>query len=535
MKSLLLFFACFSIVAQTHAQLFSKSFPLTGDKSVQCIMPVSDNGFVMFIREGDYSTKFWMTKTDHDLNVIWSKAMPLSGVSFFETPTILEMADGNYLLNVANRFYAFEKTSGTPLLGYSIPTFTSGGSYSYNNKCMQKPDGKILVLNTWYADMKVAQMSVDGVSDWSKTLFGDDDLSYGKCPGFDIEMCDDTTIVVSGKMGNDNCFAVLDENGNVKWTRVIDFDDTYSRPYGMCKMDDGNVLVVGVRSEKGFIMKMSPLNGDIIWQKEVNENVFMDVIPMGGDKYMLLGCNTVSSMSFGSNTSLCLFDGNGDLVKAVEFAGISEGGYRHPKFCVSGSKYYLFAYDSPITGLGNTHLIEFNNSLDAICSATPATMTKIAFTLPVINLGAVNVINTPIAPMSVFTGFLEDPLTVASSEFCIPNTPDVEIVPENPYGTLGNGTLNENGMSTGVRENNQQLSVKAYPNPAMQGQPITVSFDRVINGHISLTDLSGKTILQAPFSGNAYSFSTGNLAQGMYLLYCKSADGISQTVKINVE
>ncbi|HYG50316.1 MAG TPA: T9SS type A sorting domain-containing protein [Flavobacteriales bacterium] len=533
MKATVFFFVCLLAVTHVRTQTIAKSFLTTGDKKVLTTKPVSDGGF-LFLLSGDPAagiTSPVVVKTDHEFNTVWATKITTLGT----TNTFIQLNNGNYLLYTSHTYCIFEAATGNVLNKASFTPSWMEGGYAYNNKCIQKPNGKIVFLNTGYEDFKIFQMDLSGNIDWAKTITSDDPISYGKCPGFDLDACDDSTIVVSGKSGNDNCFISFDDDGNVLWSRVIDFDDTYSRPYGMCKMDDGSLLVVGLRTAKGFVMKMSPVNGDVIWQKEVNDQIFYDAIAIGSNKYALVGLNSETA-TFGQELGISIIDETGNLVNSKQLPGITEG-YTNPRLAEAAGKFYTCSWYTPLsgTGPGYMHLVEFEPALNFTCNSEPLTLTKIGFTLPLIDLGILSVTNTLVATTPITAPTPSVSVTVPFADYCDLFPPDVEIVPENPFATNGNDPImNEGGMGTGVNEMDMAKTT-VYPNPSVNGEPVTVSFGRTVNAQLTLTDLSGQIIMKNNCAASPYMLNTTNLAKGMYILQCKAPDGLLQTLKINIE
>ncbi|HLP14184.1 MAG TPA: PQQ-binding-like beta-propeller repeat protein [Flavobacteriales bacterium] len=527
----------FVFAGKTQAQLMAKTFPHTSSQTVSAHAPVSDGGHLVLLT-GDGNV---LLRTDSDFNTLWAKKLGSDFVGLTWASALTELTDHGFLLFYHGGVIAKFDENGNPLWRNSY--LPGAGGYAAP-QCIEKPDGKFIAFLSYYDSFQVIQFSSDGNFEWSRTIGSPetDPMMGGKNPGFDVLPLADGSIVCSGKAESDNCFVRIDANGNMLWSVSHNIASSYNHPKTITVRDDGNILVAGSRplaASQGFYMTLSVVDGSILWQKTVSEFVFTDAVAIGGDQYMLLAKDSDGDIFDYDQPDLILtlINGSGEVVKSKRLAGITC--YANaPVFTKLGSQRFVNTSTNPGTSEGGFSLLELNSVMDFPCRATDQYIAKEAYTIPPTTGTAMligDLSTTEIGPGPLSFSVTDVSLSVDVKDFCYIFPPSVEIEPGNPFPTTGSGTLNEGEMGTSVTENMAQPKMLTYPNPAMQGQPITVSFDRVINGHISLTDLSGKTILQAPFSGNAYSFSTGNLAQGMYLLYCKSADGISQTVKINVE
>ncbi len=78
------------------------------------------------------------------------------------------------------------------------------------------------------------------------------------------------------------------------------------------------------------------------------------------------------------------------------------------------------------------------------------------------------------------------------------------------------------------------FSVIAYPNPVQDKVTVTVTGQRAANSMISVTDITGRTIMTVPMTNDKAIADISALAQGMYLIKYTD-DARSQTLKITKE
>lgn len=525
--SSILFVCCFY---NSFSQGIAVQFSTFGDKPVICIAPTNDGGFISLMKYDNTigsDSKPILVKTDDGFNTIWSKKLDISGVLSYSTTTVQQLTDGGYLLfYLGNNMAKFDAAGNLVWNTNVVSGSIGGGGYTLNRKCIEKPDGKLLVVSTDYVDFKVFQFSSAGTFEWGKRFSSTDPGGYGKCPGFDILAQADGSVFVSGKRGNDNCFARMDNLGNVLWTNVIDFDDTYSRPYAMTEMEDGNVLVVGLRSDKGFLMKMSIIDGSIVWQKEVNEAVLYDVISMGDNKYGILGKDLFS----GDDLAVTIFDGDGELLDAKKFMNYTDP-FSNPKFLTNGSKFYYTSLFGSWTS-SKLSLVEFDPTLIFLCNDEPVSLSKISFTLPLISLGPLDVsVDVPGYTYSMF-GVSDVASTIDFATFCEITTAEPTVMNE----SIPNPIIGENMGFTSINENSLSVKITVYPNPVSENSPIAITLPTGGDYSVQLMDMYGKVIFKNNFNGSSTSISSSNLSKGIYLLKVTSNNSQHQfTQKLVVE
>jgi Secretion system C-terminal sorting domain len=516
MKSIILL-ALSMISINSYAQINAISFPISDDYKVISASPLDDGGFI--IVQYDYTlggvAKPILIKTNPDLEIIWSKQLDASGYLNHENTDIQQLSDGNYLLYYAGGYMAKFSVSGDVIWHTSMGADPFFGGYSHNSMVFEKPDGKLVFMNTDYEDFKVTQFSSTGVFEWSNKFSSTDPGGYGKCPGFDMVTSADGSVFVSGKRGNDNCFARMDDLGNILWTKVIDFDDSYSRPWGMAEMEDGSVMVVGLRSDKGFIMKMSPVDGSIVWQKEVNDMYFEDVINMGSGQYAVLAKDNYD----GNDLGILLFDGEGELINATQVIDVTNW-YTYPKFLNVNGKYYFKTIPDYYIG-GSYNLVGFDSTLSFECGASPVVVSKIAFTLPMIDLGTLET-----ASLTSGCSFIPLATSVITTNLLV--TDLCTVIENAPVSTNENIPLPDLGSSviTSVSDQDLNGSIKVFPNPATQNSSITISLPEKDEYVLKLTDVSGKVVFANTFTGNSTTISSHQLAKGLYILNLVSTSSL---------
>ena len=81
--------------------------------------------------------------------------------------------------------------------------------------------------------------------------------------------------------------------------------------------------------------------------------------------------------------------------------------------------------------------------------------------------------------------------------------------------TLGSVFYVDDATVVGVKENNQKLSVKAYPNPASQIFNLSISND--IAEKVEIFDITGKLIYNSKFEGKNHKVNTENFSEGIYI------------------
>ncbi len=122
-----------------------------------------------------------------------------------------------------------------------------------------------------------------------------------------------------------------------------------------------------------------------------------------------------------------------------------------------------------------------------------------------------NFASAPVNVMSGLTSPADIDINAAGDSICIPNSGSA------------NNVVCYTGIATGVKENISN-SMSLFPNPAKSSFNIAFT-EAVINGNISLYDVTGSEVKSVPFTGFRCTFDRGTLAAGVYFIELKNAEG----------
>jgi hypothetical protein len=506
------FFFIFLILTQfqLESQNLSKTFPYYLNQQVKSVRPTSDNGYIALLAyDHTYATTSTniLIKTDSNFNTIWSKAvLPLSEIG--TTPLYAEESkDGGFvtfgMTGILHSVICKFDSNGN-FLWRSTHNAISGSLYEglHRNQCIEKPNGKWIGLVSYYSNMFVYQLSANGNLEWSKYI--DSPLGSGKDPSFDVISLGDGSIVVSGKTNSNNCFARLDSVGNFIWSTIFEIEGTYNRPRAIVEMEDGHIFVAGLTSySKGFIMKISRIDGSVIWRNEVNDMVFQDAIYVGNDRYATIA-------GLGEDVLIALFNGMGELINSKKMVGIS-GLIDIPLLINSHNHFYLTSIKD-YSGLRYyINLMEFDSTLNFQCVEQPLTITKVANTSIPLIIGNLIPKDTGTFTRTTTATTLDITSTLINNELC-------ELL-----------QINNSDQLT-------QPKISIFPNPSSRNSIVTLEIDQNDFNEIQVLDMFGKIILQKSINENKFYLNTSGFNSGMYLIKLISKDfHLSKCEKLIIE
>lgn len=525
------FTLCFFTLTLVQAQT-ALNLPYGGTQKIVCITPTADNGFILLVQHDNTlasTTAQVLVKTDGGFSVQWAKSINIGLQVSHENSRITQLMNGDYLLFYLHGAFARFDAMGNCLWNTSYLPLTAD-FYSDNSVCIEKPDGKFVALYCKYTYMNVIQFSATGVVEWSKKIDNttlDGEWGIGKTPGFDIMVLDDGSVFISGKTGSYNNFVRLDAAGNLILNKILDFDGAYSRAWGIEKMEDGNILVAGMRNDKAFLMAVSPVDASILWHKLVDDQWFEDVIYIGNGNYAMAGKDQYA----GNDLYLEIFNSSGDPVNAKRFSGIMDKNYTHPKFVKVNDRYYVSSVNNP-GATGILTLMEFDSLLSMSCADT-LTLNVTDFTMPAILMDTLMCVDAGIIATNDVLATSDEVLTINKTNFCgFVDTTNTTNTGELSTNAVYN-SAEELTLATG--ENAFAVSMKVFPNPVKGSEICTIQMPVEGVYTFMLTDMMGKKIISGNFNSTIYQLNVQNISCGMHILKCVNGNGKVAVQKICIE
>jgi len=219
-----------------------------------------------------------------------------------------------------------------------------------------------------YTRAFVAKLSkTDGSLLWIKALkIGDNDRAYDAAVDVqgNIYIVGQTKDLVAGQFQYHVFVAKFDSDGNLKWsTKIFWSGASGSTGRGIAVDSSGYVYVTGeisITSYDCLIMKLDPINGNIIWSKRIgtpNKNEYgYDIVIDANDNIYVAGMNRSAFSAF-----LLKLDTSGNMIweetwKIGSFTTWSEGMTVDP----SGNVYIAGPVRSPY----NVYIAKFDGNAD---------------------------------------------------------------------------------------------------------------------------------------------------------------------------
>lgn len=296
-----------------------------GYQAAIVIEQLSDGGYI--IGGNNWSTeKIYLTKIDHDGNVLWTKNL---GDNSYQILTAMQQTtDGGYImagvtyLNGAYKYYIIKADSN----GDKIWSKTFGDSSQnelYDVK--QIADGGYIVvgfINENYRDVYLAKLDNNGNILWSKT-FGD--VGGGEV-GFKVFQTADNGYIIGGidsgvnnsQYDDDYYLLKTDSSGDLIWSNVFGSDSDDQRLTDFQPTADGGYFLIGYGySPYGSYLVKTDSNGNELWSKNYSNIAILAAKQTADGGYIMVGNPSIYLLKTDSN-------GNELWSKSYSDVGIQE-------------------------------------------------------------------------------------------------------------------------------------------------------------------------------------------------------------------
>lgn len=492
--------AFLTLTGLIQAQTFQKKFIAVNGEDIQSVTPTSDNGYIMTATSG---SKLLLSKLDPSYGVEWTTAIDTIDAtsSYDQTFTVTESVTGGYLLftttgaGYGSVMAKFDNT-GTPLWK-SKQVSSSNAYWVQNSRIEEKPNGNIVLFKSDWYGLCFTEFLPDGTVLWSKTIT-EDTTGVSKCPGFDFLCMEDSTIIISGKSGDDNCYGRLSASGDLIWNSVFSMGMAYTHARTLAKADDGNFIVGGMRGSNGFLMKMDASNGAIIWNRDVlNISEINDIVALGGDQYLVHG------IGVGGVLAVVVVAGNGNELNATQFTDFGALS-SYPTFKKVGSTVYLGAKYNDGTKYVYK-LVSIDATLSNACTTSPLSDAPVSIT------NSTSPIASGVLHAIDGENFVLEP--IASSSYTL------QVIAEDLCAITSVSEL-------------ESTKIALYPNPT--SGILNLSFDNEV-GMISITNASGKIMLNQTIHSNTITLDLSGFAKGLYILQHTNENGAVSVQKFMME
>ena len=238
----------------------------------------------------------------------------------------------------------------------------------------------------------------------------------------------------------------------------------------------------------------------------------------GGNTYVLVASGVLDESKFDANPS------NNPI--AFELLGLN-GIEKSPEAGKVALQVFHGSTDAPAVDINARGVgtlfgdIEYGYAGDDYLMVNPNT-----YTIDVAAAGSSTAVVTYTAPL---TGFADSALVIFASGFLSPNIPTGK--DQGPGFALvavtSGGQTIVLPISTGLAKTSAgALGVNIYPNPAKDIVTFN-SFETNYNTKITISDLSGKTLLEKEWIGNEYTMNIEELETGIYFVQLNSPKGVA--------
>lgn len=519
-----------SLMWAKHIQSYSSIASIHPDLTGNRIMAVGKNQATC------------ICKYDADSTIIWERA--IYGVN-----GIVELDyEGNiYLAGYANKSPNWTSVDFDPGPGFDgimigqgfffIAKYDSAGSLKWV-KSMPKTSVYSYVYNFSVDSLK--NMYISG--QYTGTLHLDPDfnsvnLTSTTYTGF-VAKYDSTGKIIMAKDGPTLTWAKADIAGNIYG--FVDFKDSLDIQPGT-----GVVKAYGVEKINTCVVKYDK-QCNVLWNKiygtqvrlkgqELDVDFYGNVYMCGnfdgsadfepGPGITILGPNSGSSRG----VYVVKFGVNGSFIWAK---GLLRIGISEPIFSCKVNKITSEIY---LFGMIETHISDFDPDTPVV-NRIPESNSIDHYVAKYNKDGKFQwILHTP-------GGGFSDLLEVGTALYCVGATGDsVDVNPTltgryvlyPPAFNQAHSYIVKYNIPLSVQEINQnKLNVQVYPNP-LSATEVTIDLGQKYNQiNIALLDITGKTISSGKRTGTAkFTYDTGNLTSGMYLLHVQTSEG-NATVKL---
>jgi hypothetical protein len=501
MKKILLFGSLLILSATIHSQaVFQKaiSIPFT-QASAKSIIQTSDGGFL--VGASGASNGSTLIKTDAQGTILWTKTYSSS-----TTMALMQAGEcigGGYFMfgtssDSSTWAAGFSLTkvdvNGNVLWGKTIPTNTMGYGYS---KVRCTADGGFVISESLYSKMGAIKLDANGNIVWQNSFSDDPNDQSPKCPSFNCLICNDGSMVFTGKRNSDVLLVKTNTTGSMAWSSTIG-NGEYYHAYGITATADGGYVVGGYANFYPFLMKVNA-TGAMVWYHEF--------ITTGGGEfdevYEQPNGNLIAIGTDYSTTFITTFNSTGTMLASKEFASNAYSfAYYGPTMCLTSDGGYAFAsdYNDINTGMSALVIMKTNSSGTLPCDFSTYSMTENPTTSSAV------VMSVPIyshASSEVVTTLTSNAISLNATEvdYCVLFSTNSQVA--------------------------EAASISVFPSPLAAGENIHLEIKNAAASSVAVYDANGRvvrTLDTAPVLNSTLEISTADLSPGIYFIRVSGAD-----------
>lgn len=451
---------------------------------------------------------FWIssfgviTRTDNSGNIIWStKIDDFDSTSNITIRTIGENGNGTIWV-----FGLIEDFSSQAYKNYFISELSATGSilwteyYNVTNTylvgnpgCHKMYDGGYMIRISFDSHIQLLRTNANGSLRWGKAYSTDSTGAKFRGRGVPTP---DSGFVMIGKNGDYLSYIKIDSAGNI--IRSYRMQGWWNPGEGVlgaiCLLPDNSVMVAGRSDFDPYLMKLDSA-GNVLWIKTyTSTNINTDVIfylHTASDGTIYAAGTRDAPINVAALGQMFHFDTSGNVLQA---AANFDNTIVPSSYSISmlGSNDELFVLENGTAQGAATRLLKIGSALGAGCQNQSITTTMTPQT------------PLPITPVSI-TWTDGQP---ASRDFMLSS-----------FGLSATLLCN----TTSVQEPNESAEILVFPNPSAAGD--ILRFETPVAGSWSITDASGRSVLQGKTLAGTAMLPALTLSNGMYIFSFTDENG----------
>lgn len=570
-KTVTLVICIFFIVLKVNAQ-FRKTYGFEQDDYAQTLLAADDSSMYLIGALG------YISKVDTSGQIIWENEVHHNDDWYFNIIKDAIISETNNFIIIGNSIHKGGKGHNSFIMKFNSSgdtIFSNAFGIEIGecdvNSIIQTKDGGYAIIGystiQGYRNKDILLIKTDGTGKlmWSKT-YGGDKEDNGVCL---VESNEEEFILVGetesfGESGKSIYILKTNNSGDTIWSKTIG-GNRYDTPTGIIKASSNEYLISGTTSSYGvhyhdddmFLLRIGK-NGNSIWSKTYGgdkDDICNKVIKTGDNELLLVG----STESFGhgqKDVMLVKADLNGNTIYSKAYGGssIEEG----KNLCIHKTGNYIFG-DTRTFSVGNKDMciIHIDENGESQCKYKDATIT---YSEPVWNeyVG----VKVGSGCYEVQPNLTREKVTRSINNMCDCQPPKANFhisqtdgsasytdestwlgtwfwdfgdgqtsTEQNPSHWITNGAKvcltvqNPCGTDTyceyvyggaGIQENNQELLISIFPNPARNFIDINLVPGLEIN-NIEILNAIGAPVLRSEnINQNTFRINIGDLNKGAY-------------------
>ncbi|MDF3028828.1 MAG: hypothetical protein K0S23_3135 [Fluviicola sp.] len=456
-----------------------------------CFLPVNEGVYItnLVLDQADFSPIYSINYFPKNGESGWSKKISVpSGFNSGKSAIAACNLSNQFIVSIQNLecdlcLVMKIDTNGTIIWSRLLTYPVNMGDYGSNATPISLNEQDEITLSlTSVNNLTLSKLDTDGNLIFSKR-FNTPGLEDSKNPGFSIVCTNDGGYLATMKAGDNPTITKLNSNLQVTWSKKWSID-SYSHPKLAVTLPNGNYCIIGEGDNGTYFARVDP-NGNLL--------SYIYGVPLNPP----YRCKVIDS----------------DSIALVDMSGTSF------KINLSNNTMSSTSTNEWIYGLPNytnqkMSLLDYSNSM-------------IYLDLESTQMGcfSFSILNTTLSDQVVYpSSVVDETIVVENSGSITGYTPTIS--------TTNDVSMTLTCGSLGVNET-EKTQLTLYPNPAIQGQKITLAIEKSSGNKLRILTLSGQLIEVFDLNGSVF---TAPQESGMYFVQILDQSGnIISVEKLVVE